>query len=209
LDRALAELGDAPLVADLRQALAGAERPDEVRADRPPRTAATGWWTDDAGLVLLAVYLPALFERAGLVEDGVLAGNDAAARAFGLLDFALWGGARPERARPGFVASLLVGGEPGRVRPWLDAPPDADARALVDGLLEAVIRNWSTLGNTSIGGLREAFLQRPGILRVEPEQVRLRVEGRAYDMLLDRLPWSYAVVRQRWMPLPLMVEWRP
>lgn len=91
------------------------------------------------------------------------------------------------------------------------APHELDAddvrRTEVDALLMAVIGHWGALKNTSPQGLREAFLQRPGLLRDAPDGGRLRVEHRAWDVLLDRVPWTWRPVRLPWMPRPLFVEW--
>ncbi len=170
-------------------------------------TDAEAWTTDDAGAVLLAPYLPRLFERDGLMVEGVLAEGSARSVARALVELAVWGAPLAE-PRPGSsrVAALLAGVPP--ELPPMPAELAPTAGALVEGLLEAVIANWGALGQTSVAGLREAFLRRPGVLRESAEGWRLSVEPRAYDMLLDRLPWSYGVVGHRWMPKPLFVEWR-
>ncbi len=198
-----------PFVRRLR-GLAVAE-PRQAAAGRPSEgAAASGWWTDDAGIVLLSVYLPRLYEMRGLVAEGAFLDAAARTRARALTRYAIWGDAAayPDlAARRDCVAALLCGLEPNHpYEPLALAEEDA---ALVEGLLQAVIANWTAIGNTSVPGLREAFLQRPGVLRREAENWRLRVEGRAYDMLVDRLPWSYGTIRHRWMEQPLIVDWRP
>jgi hypothetical protein len=67
-------------------------------------------------------------------------------------------------------------------------------------LLAAVIGHWRALRSTSLSGLRETFIRRPGLLE-------LRVERRGVDVLLDALPWGLSVVRLPWMRQPLHVEW--
>lgn len=36
----------------------------------------------------------------------------------------------------------------------------------------------------------------------------LSVERKAYDVLLDSIPWSYSMLRTPWMHSLLMVNWR-
>ena len=164
-------------------------------------------WTDDAGVVLVAVYLPRLFDRLGLLDEGAFVDERARGCARSALDRLVWGEVeRADVPRRRLVAGLLVGEPPGE--PATAGELGEEVPALVDGLLEAVVANWSAVGNTSVGALREAFLQRPGTLRDEGEHWHLRVETRAYDMLLDRLPWTYGLVRHRWMAAPLVVTWR-
>jgi hypothetical protein len=80
---------------------------------------------------------------------------------------------------------------------------------LVEGLLAAVIQQWSALGKTSVAGLRDAFVLREGDLYPETGGgARLQVHKGAFDVLLDRLPWSLSPLRAPWMPAPLIVRWR-
>jgi hypothetical protein len=36
----------------------------------------------------------------------------------------------------------------------------------------------------------------------------LKVQPRAFDMLLDRLPWGFSIIKLPWMQGVLHVEWR-
>ena len=78
----------------------------------------------------------------------------------------------------------------------------------VDGLLRAMIAHWTAIGNTSVRGLRESFLQREGRLRLTDGAWQLLVQSRAFDMLLDRLPWGFKVTKHPWMNAAVYVEWR-
>ena len=71
-----------------------------------------------------------------------------------------------------------------------------------------MIANWKVLGNTSVAGLRESFLQRGGSLKRHDEAWRLQVEPRAFDMLLDQLPWGYSTIKHPWMERVIHVDWR-
>ena len=50
-------------------------------------------------------------------------------------------------------------------------------------------------------------LQRGGLLYPAPEGWLLRPQGETFDLLLDRLPWSWGWVRLPWMADPLQVQW--
>ena len=162
--------------------------------------------TQSAGLVLLNPYLPTLFARRDLTEAGAFRSVEAIEHAFDLLhyiafgDVAHDGGPRPlERTICGVQSDLAI-------RPAM--PLDRDAAALVDGLLQSVISQWTLLGKTTTEGLREAFLRREGVLEWHEEQAQLRVSPKSYDMLLDSMPWSFGVIRFPWMDKPLHVKWR-
>jgi hypothetical protein len=97
----------------------------------------------------------------------------------------------------------------------LDTPVESDLQ-LTDAekeeavaLLEAVIRHWDALRNTSPDGLRGTFLLRPGKVSLRNDgDWLLQVETKAYDILLDQLPWGIAVIKLPWMEKKVWVEWR-
>jgi hypothetical protein len=162
--------------------------------------------TDAAGLVLVAPHLGALFARLGASQDWRLATPEGAARALDLMHAVLHGTTEaPAGARP--LERLLLG-----LPEEMELPPprplEAADAAVVDGMLGAVIGQWGALGQTSVTGLREAFLRRDGLLGPSDAGWQLDVTPRAYDMLLDRLPWSIGVVKLRWMIAPIIVKWR-
>lgn len=70
-----------------------------------------------------------------------------------------------------------------------------------------MIAHWPALRNTSVDGLRSAWLQREG--RIEPGEdfLRLTVQRRSYDVMLQTLPWSVRLIGHRWMPHLIDVTW--
>lgn len=74
-------------------------------------------------------------------------------------------------------------------------------------LLEAAIKNWPALKNTSPDGLRQMFLQRQGKLLQTEKGHKLIVERKAQDILLDKLAWNVSVVKLPWRKELLFVEW--
>lgn len=160
----------------------------------------------NAGQVLLAPYLPTLFSRMGVIKDGRFIDAEASARAIVALQYLVDGvGEVPEYMM--VLNKLLCGVESSRP-PIERVRLSEEEKGLIDGLLLAAIENWTAIGATSINGFRGSFLQREGKLTFEDEQWNLLVETRSFDMLLDRLPWSYATVKYSWMPHVINVEWR-
>jgi len=74
-------------------------------------------------------------------------------------------------------------------------------------LLEAVIKNWTVLKNTSNDGLRTSFLLRKGSLNKDENGWKLRVEKKTFDILLSKLPWGYTMIHLPWMQFPVLTEW--
>jgi hypothetical protein len=160
----------------------------------------------NAGLVLVAPYMPRLFMMLGLSDERAFTSPQAAERAALLLQLMVTGeAAAPEPAL--VLNKLLCGIELALPVPRELAPTEAE-RSAVDGLLAAVIQHWKVLGTTSLAGLRETFLQRDGRLQHADEHWQLNIEPRPFDMLIDQLPWGYATIRHPWMKEVLHVEWR-
>lgn len=160
---------------------------------------------DNAGIVLAAPFMPRLFTLLDLLDQNSFKTPEAALHAARVLQYLADG--RAEIGWPPPLNRILCGADA--------APPQVNLRPLgalemdtVDGLVAMMIERWRSIGNTSSTGLREAFLQRPGRLQRRQEDWRLRVEPRAYDMLLDQLPWSFSIIKHPWMRSPIHVAWR-
>lgn len=76
-------------------------------------------------------------------------------------------------------------------------------------MLEAVIKRWAVMKNSTPDSLRGSFLARDGRLKREGPNWNLRVDRRGFDMVLDRLPWSINVISLPWIPqYKIEVAWR-
>lgn len=159
-----------------------------------------------AGLVLLWPFLPAYFAAAGLLDDAnAFVSEPARHRAAALLDHLATGERlAPEPRLP--LAKLLAGLAPDTVHDPDPRIDDAAAEA-ADALLDAVLGHAPMLGRLSRDGFRASYLLRPGTLATRHGHWLLRVERRTFDLLLDRLPWTFGWLRLPWMPDPLAVEW--
>lgn len=195
----------------LQAALAELGQPAPPAPATPALPQSAPIWVADGGQVLLAAYAERLFKHLQLCQDGRFVQPQAQARAVQCLQALVHG--RQATEEPDWVLSkLLCGLAPAELLPAC-APLQEAEHALLDELLGAVIAHWKALGNTSVQGLRESFLRRPARLvppapRAENRSWRLQVEPRAFDMLLDRLPWGYSTIKLPWMKELLHVDWR-
>jgi hypothetical protein len=74
-------------------------------------------------------------------------------------------------------------------------------------MLQAVVQHWRALKNSSVGALRETYIQRFGKLTAIDHGWSLQVEPKAVDVLLGRLPWGIGTIRLPWMKNMLFTEW--
>ncbi|GAA4460556.1 hypothetical protein GCM10023189_35830 [Nibrella saemangeumensis] len=174
----------------------------KARATELDTHLAEGITVANAGLVLLANFLPTFLERLNEVSDNQL-------RHPGRMPMLLHYLATGETEAPEWqllFPKLLCGLLPAdtcdhRIKVTQEVAQE------VQNLLHSVIEHWGRLRNTSPAGLREAFLQRTGQLTVEDTVYRLTIKEETLDVLLQFVPWSFRYVRLPWMPKLLATEW--
>lgn len=187
-----------------------AARPSAVEAAPPEPDVGETMYVGNAGLILFNPFLPRFFERLGLFSegrDGVqrIAGLEPASRAVHLLQYLI--DQRCDRREPDLALNKLLCGVPIAAPVAKRIEPTAEELAICDGLIQAMIENWPAMKGTSPAGLRETFLQREGRLRRGEDKWALDVERKTVDVLVEQIPWSWAIVYHRWMPDALHVTW--
>jgi hypothetical protein len=162
-----------------------------------------GIYIDNAGLILLHPFLPQFFTALGIAAENQLI---QAERALCLLHFLTTG----LLIAPEYELTLakILCNIP------LEIPVESDIELSdveieeAEALLNAVIRHWDALQNTSIDGLRGEFLFRFGKLSMRNDgDCLLQVETKTVDILLNQLPWGISMIKLPWMHTLLWVEW--
>lgn len=184
------------------------ELPDEMDATEditlPEPIESESSFIPNAGLVLLAPFLPRLFSMLKLTEDGNFLNQEDQIKAIFLLQHIIYGSTDfPEHEL--LLNKLLTGFQIGTPLPHSVILTDEETQT-TESLLEGVIQHWNKVKTTA--GLREGFLQREGKLENLEEYYWLTVEEKAYDMLLDGIPWSFKTIKFSWMEKPIQVSWR-
>ncbi len=180
-------------------------KPEAIDAIPDSFSEADELFIDNAGLVLLWPFLPRFFENLGLVADKAFVDEAAAHRAAGLLQFLADG--QPEPAEYHCALNKILCGLDWDVVLDFGAPvTEAEAEA-GEEFLRAVIAHAPILKEMSVDGFRGTFLLRKGILKAGPGIWQLYVERETYDVVLDKFPWYWAVVKLPWMEWGVGVEW--
>lgn len=161
---------------------------------------------DNAGLVIIAVYLPMLFNRLGYLSDD-------------RRDFK----SKECQVKAIFVSQCFVTDEKeipeselflNKVLTGYDNSPEPLPRScdlteneleIMEQLKKAVLMNWDKMRHTSWEGFQKTFIQRKGMLKMEEDNW---VEEKPFDILLDSLPWNFKLVKAPWMEKMLRVKWR-
>lgn len=158
----------------------------------------------NAGLILIAPFLPRLFSMLQLTENGVFKDRDAKIRAIFLMQYAVFSTTEfPEYDLQ--LNKLLAGFKTGVPLPRSVELTEEEIKT-TEGMLQGVVQHWNKV--KTIDGLREGFLQREGKLDEIGEMIELVVESKAFDMLLDAVPWNFRTTKFSWMEKTIQVKWR-
>ncbi len=182
------------------------ERRNEPTPDAPDFDDSERLYIDNAGVVLIGPYLPKLWEQLGWVAGNRFNDPETAWLAVQMIQFLCDG--QPETPPEYLLAlpKILCGFRPGA----LFEPPrplNGEEMAAGDTLLKAVLEHAPGLGLKTAGALRGSFLLRKGVLRSGDFQWLLHVEKETYDIVLQKVPWGYQVLKFPWMEVAVFVEW--
>lgn len=160
----------------------------------------------NAGLVIINPYITMLFNRLGLTQNKKFKDDISKIKAVQLLQYIATKDDEPEEMDL-VLNKILVGMEP--YEPISEFQSlTKEEKEMCDGLVEAIIKNWSVLKSTTKDNLRASFFIRNGKLIFEEANWRLNVEQKSIDVLLDKMPWSFSTIKLPWMEHPLMTDWR-
>jgi hypothetical protein len=163
-------------------------------------------YIENAGLVLAAPYLPRLFAMLELTEESDFKNRKAAERAVHLLQFMV--NESIDSPEYQLVLNKILCGVGTGIPITREIEISPREKETIEGLIRGMVENWKIIGNTSVQGLRESFLQREGRLGLKDDAWHLLVEQRAFDMLLDQIPWSFSIIKHPWMEWVVHVTWR-
>jgi hypothetical protein len=166
------------------------------------------FFLENAGISLIAPFLPRLFSMLGLTANGTFADEGSQIKAVFLAQYAVFGEAQAEFPEFALMLNRILTGLPEDVPLPASCELSEDEKETVNGMLGGILQNWSKLSNTTVDGLREAFLQREGKLERQDDLWVLTVEEKPFDMLLDSLPWSFKSLKFGWMAKGVQVKWR-
>lgn len=159
----------------------------------------------NAGLVLLAPFLPRLFTQLNLLENKAFADEQAALKSVHLLQYLATG--QTETPEHSLVFNKVLCGLSLETPVPLSVDLSEAEKEMCMSLLNAVLSNWEKMKNSSVPNLRGAFLLREGHLREQEDRWLLYIEKKAYDIVLDYIPWTFSMVKLPWMDKQIDVEW--
>lgn len=159
----------------------------------------------NSGLVILWPYLYQLFDKLGLIEQKKIKSGEID-KAVVLTHFLVYGEVQYNENM--LILNKILCGVKEATFIGEGLELSDFEKEICGSLLKSVINNWEKLSSTSIETFRLTFLQREGVLTRHLSDYTLNVEHKAYDLLLDTLPWNISMIQTAFMKNRLLVEWK-
>lgn len=83
----------------------------------------------------------------------------------------------------------------------------ATEKAVAADLAESLKEHWTVVKNTSVPGLIQSFVARPGLIQKTSAGYLIQVERRTIDILLDSLPFGLTIIKLPWNEYIINTEW--
>lgn len=164
------------------------------------------YFVKNAGLIILAPYIPSFFKSLGLVQDNQFVNPGAQQRGVYLLQYLSTGSETTFEEHDMLLNKTLCGINlltPLTLQFELQEQEKEECRAL----LHAVVEHWTALKSTSAESMRDSFFMREGILESHTNGWNLKIERITLDVLVDKLPWGISIVKMPWSTEIIFVNW--
>ncbi|MGV7961266.1 contractile injection system tape measure protein [Photorhabdus tasmaniensis] len=160
---------------------------------------------NNAGILVLWPILPTLFNQLGLLEKQKFIHRQAQFSAVNLLDYLIWGTEeiQTERKALNYVLCGLTANE--NTEPLSIEP---EKQLITEQWLDAIIRQLPSWKKLSRNDARQLFLQRPGELLVDEQEIKITVQPQPFDALLADWPWPLNIAKLPWLDRPLRIDWK-
>jgi hypothetical protein len=159
----------------------------------------------NAGIVLGAAYLERLFEMLKMTGDKKFIDDFAIQKCLKILHYFSTGNS--DCLEYQLTLNKIICGVPLDYQIDPEVEISESEKETADSLVDAIINNWPVMKNTKRDSFRESFLNRRGFISKCDDTWLLHVEKRAFDMLIDTLPWGFSMIKLPWMKQILQTTW--
>jgi hypothetical protein len=160
----------------------------------------------NSGLILFWPFYGRFFNALGMVGREGMKGDAIRERAIQLLQYIATGNTEFEEWDL-TLNKILCGASPDfPVAPKIDLSEEEEE--LCNKLMLGSIYNWEKMRGSRMETFRETFVRREGRLYQKENRWELIVDKKAYDVLLDTLPWNISMINLSWMNTRITVQWR-
>lgn len=163
----------------------------------------------NAGLCLLAPWFVRLFDMLGYLDSEHSAFKDTPSkiRAVFLLQYLVYGEERQYKESD-LLFNRLLTDIPVTIPLPKSLSLSEKEKETADGMIAGVKANWQKMDGTSINGFRNSFISRNGVMNRPNDHWVITVEEKAYDIMLDTVPWGFRQIRLPWLKTFIQVVWQ-
>ena len=163
----------------------------------------------NAGLCLLAPWFVRLFDMLGYLDSEHSAFKDTSSkiRAVFLLQYLVYGEERQYKESD-LLFNRLLTDIPVSIPLPKSLSLSEKEKETADGMIAGVKANWQKMDGTSIKGFRNSFISRNGVMSRPNDHWVITVEEKAYDIMLDTVPWGFRQIRLPWLKTFIQVVWQ-
>lgn len=157
----------------------------------------------NSGLILLHPFLKIFFDRLGiLTADSKLKNPELCVH---LLHYLATGNESAFEHQMGF--EKLLCGIPHQVPIERFVVVTEEMKEEAQGVLNAVLANWTILRSSGIELLQNEFLVREGKVTEDEKSIDISFERKTQDILVDRIEWTLSYVKLPWLDKIIRVNW--
>ena len=163
-------------------------------------------YINNGGLVILHPFLQPLFENLNLLDAGnVFVSDNSKFKAAVVLHYLQNSTDQYEEYEMAFN-KVLCGIPIEEILPAGIMLNDNEKKEC-DDLLHTVIKYWEALKGSGKEALQETFICRKAKLDFKEDHWLLQVEKNTMDILINRLPWGFGIIKLPWIQYLIHVEW--
>ncbi|OWO84289.1 hypothetical protein B5C26_04460 [Photorhabdus luminescens] len=160
---------------------------------------------NNAGILILWPTLPTLFNQLGLLEAQKFIHRQAQFSAVDFLDYLIWGNEEKqvERKALNYVLCGVMADKDIK-----SIPIEPEKQLIINQWLDAIINQLPGWKKLSRNDSRQLFLQRPGKLLLNEQEIKITVQRQSFDVLLADWPWPLNIAKLPWLASPLHIDWQ-
>ena len=170
----------------------------EIKSDK--------YFIQNAGVIILAPFLPLLFKELELVKNNTFLSDEAKERAICLIHYMLNNTQENFEEHEMTLNKILCGFPIFNPLIYTITITDKEKEEC-NNVLASVVEHWKALKNTSPESMRQAFFVRDGLIERQTNGWNLKIERTTIDILLDKLPWGISIIKLPWSEETIFVDW--
>ncbi|WP_323839838.1 contractile injection system tape measure protein [Photorhabdus africana] len=160
---------------------------------------------NNAGILILWPMLPTLFNQLDLLKEKKFIHRQAQFDAINSLDYLIWGTEETQTERK-VLNNVLCGIMADENSKSTSLEPEK--QLIITQWLDVVINQLPGWKKLSRNDARQLFLQRPGELLINEQEIKITVEHQPFDVLLTDWPWPLNIAKFPWLDRPLRIDWQ-